>query len=118
MTQTNMANHSVFCNMTNNPVTYATSIAMSEIQVSPMANGRVSMKDSVSRREDDQNTMTAAVIDEVIAILSDITNALKAALLINIAMPASGLSFLKPPGMVKAAVNVNVARRVDIIAII
>lgn len=82
-----------------------------------MANGRVSMKDSVSRLDDDQNTITAAVMDEVMAILSEITNASNAAFLIKTAMPAFGSSFLNPPGMVKAAVNVNVAKRVDIVSI-
>ncbi|PPD89928.1 hypothetical protein GOBAR_DD13132 [Gossypium barbadense] len=82
-----------------------------------LANGRVSMKDLASRRDDDQNTITAAVMDEVMAILSEITNALNAALLIKTAMPAFGSSFLNRPGMLKAAVNVNVAKRVNIIPI-
>ena len=75
MTQTKIASHNISRNTTTNPVTNASDIAISEIQVKPMAKGRVSTKDSLSRREDDQNAITAAVIDEVMAMISVTTNA-------------------------------------------
>ena len=75
MAQITIASHNVFLNTTKSPVTNANAIAIIETHVKTMANGKVSRKDSLPRREDDQNTMTAAVIDAVIAIVSLITNA-------------------------------------------
>ena len=115
---TNTASHNEFLNTTNNPVTNANAIATSEIHVKPMAKGRVSMKDSLSRREVDQNTMTAAVIDAVMEMVSLITNAWKAALVINSAVPSIGLSLVRSPGRVNAAVNVNVAINVAMTEIV
>ena len=58
--------------------------------------------------------ISAAIMDEVIAIVSVMMKVLKATFLPNTTMPLCGSSAWKPPGMVNAAANVTVAIRVAI----
>ena len=58
--------------------------------------------------------ISAAIMDEVIAIVSVMMKVLKAIFLPNTTMPLCGSSAWKPPGMVNAAANVTVAIRVAI----
>ena len=77
ITQTAMVMAKLLDNTAYKPVTNASVIDTSAIQVKPMAKGSVSISDSVLLLQNDQNIMAAAAMAEVMAMVSVITNAWK-----------------------------------------